>query len=181
MPLLEGLDGVEKMSKSKNNYVGITESPTEMFGKLMSISDTLMWRYYTLLSLKSQAEISALQTNSHPRDAKVGLAHEIVSRYHSKAAADGAVAEFEARFKHGAMPEHMPETAIQTHGAGIGIAQLAKQVGLVPSTSEAFRLIDAKGLKIDGEAVSDRALICAVGTKLVLQAGKRKFVRVHVL
>ncbi len=181
MPLLEGLDGVEKMSKSKGNFIGFAEPAQEIFGKLMSISDELMWRYYALLSTKSDAEVAALKQNVHPKDSKVGLAHEIVARYHSKFAADKAVADFEARFKQGAMPDEMPELEIHTSGRGIGIAQLTKQAGLAPSTSEANRLIDGGGLRIDGEAVREKGQICAAGTQFVLQAGKRKFVRIRIL
>jgi tyrosyl-tRNA synthetase len=178
MPLLEGLDGVDKMSKSKGNVVGLFDPPGEMFGKLMSVSDELMWRYFSLLSTKTSTEIARLKKEAHPRDAKVALAQEMVARYHAQADAERALADFEARFKDGAMPENMPEVALHTTGAGMGIAQIAKQVGLVPSTSEAFRLIDSGGLRIDGEKVSDRGLICKAGTTIVLQAGKRKFVRV---
>ena len=181
MPLLEGLDGVEKMSKSKGNYIGITESPQSMFGKLMSISDVLMWRYYELLSFRSLDEIAKLkrecEAGRNPRDAKVMLAQEIVARFHSRADADAALAEFEARFRHGAMPEDMPEVTV---AAGTPIAQLAKQAGLVESTSEALRLIAQRGLKVDGEAVIDKALAFASGTVVVVQAGKRKFARVRV-
>jgi tyrosyl-tRNA synthetase len=181
MPLLEGLDGVEKMSKSKNNFIGITESPSEMFGKLMSISDTLMWRYFLLLSTKTESEISALRAHSHPRDAKVILAQEIVSRYHSKPDAEQALVEFENRFKVGAIPENVPEVQIQTHGVGIGIGALTKQVGLSQSTGEANRLVDGGGLRINGEVLREKSHFCAAGTKFVLQAGKRKFVRVSIV
>src|SRR5499427_5252023 len=144
LPLLEGLDGVNKMSKSLDNYVGITEPANEMFGKLMSISDELMWRYYELVSFRSQEDIAALrrecEAGRNPRDAKVALAQEIVARFHSKDAAERALAEFEARFRAGAMPQDMPLVTLQTAGAGIGIAQLAKQAGIVESTSEALRL-----------------------------------------
>ena len=182
MPLLEGLDGVEKMSKSKGNYIGITEAPNEMFGKLMSISDTLMWRYFELLSFRSVDEIARLkhecETGRNPRDAKVELAQEIVARFHSRAAADAALAEFEARFRDGALPGDMPEVTLATGGAGMPISQLAKQSGLVDSTSEALRLIAQRGLKVDGDVVSDKALTLRAGTTVVVQAGKRKFARV---
>jgi tyrosyl-tRNA synthetase len=180
MPLLEGLDGVDKMSKSKNNYIGITEPASEIFGKLMSISDTLMWRYFDLLSLRSAQEIAALR-EVHPRDAKIALAQEIVGRYHSKGDAEKVLADFDARSKEGAVPENIPETVIHTAGAGIGIGALTKQVGLAASTSEANRLIEGNGLKINGENVREKGLICAAGTKFILQAGKRKFVRVSVV
>jgi tyrosyl-tRNA synthetase len=184
MPLLVGLDGVEKMSKSKGNYVGITEAPESMFGKLMSISDELMWRYYELLSFRSMAEVTALKRECdegrNPRDAKVALAQEVVARFHTQADAERALAAFEARFKDGAMPESMPEVTIETAGAGIAIANLAKQAGVVESTSEALRLIAGRGLKLDGEVVADRALSVAPGTTVVVQAGKRRFARVSV-
>jgi len=182
LPLLEGLDGVNKMSKSLDNYVGITEPANEIFGKLMSISDELMWRYYTLLSFRPQEEIAALKRECaegrNPRDAKVALAQEIVARFHSRAAAEHALAEFDARFRQGALPESMPELALATGGAGMAIAQLAKQAGLVDSTSEALRLIAQRGLRVDGEVVADRGLVIPAGTTVVVQAGKRKFARV---
>jgi tyrosyl-tRNA synthetase len=182
MPLLVGLDGVEKMSKSKGNYIGITDPPGEMFGKLMSVSDVLMWRYFELLSFRTQDEIAVLRRECdggrNPRDAKVLLGREIVARFHSAAAADAALAEFESRFRDGAMPESMPEVALATAGAGMPIAQAAKQAGLVDSTSEALRLIAQRGLKVDGDVVSDKALVLAAGTTVVVQAGKRKFARV---
>ena len=184
MPLLIGLDGVEKMSKSKGNYIGITDAPGEMFGKLMSVSDTLMWSYFELLSFRSMDEIAALKracdAGRNPRDAKVMLAKEIVARFHSPSAADAALAEFESRFKDGAMPENMPEVTLATAGAGVPIAQLAKQAGVVESTSEALRLIVQRGLKLDGNVVGDKGLVVAAGTTVVVQAGKRKFARVTV-
>jgi len=182
MPLLEGLDGVDKMSKSKGNYIGITESPQSMFGKLMSISDTLMWRYYELLSFRTMGEIATLrrecEEGRNPRDAKVMLAQEIVARFHSRAEADAALAGFEARFRDGAMPEDMPEVTLVAGDAGLPIAQLAKQAGLVESTSEALRLIAQRGLKVDGDVVADKGLSFARGATVVVQAGKRKFARV---
>ncbi|MFO1281057.1 MAG: tyrosine--tRNA ligase [Burkholderiales bacterium] len=184
MPLLEGLDGVDKMSKSKGNYVGITEAPDEMFGKLMSISDELMWRYYELVSFRSTQEIAALRracaAGANPREAKVALAQEVVARFHSKTDADRALRNFEARFKAGAMPESMPEVTIETAGAGIAIANLAKQAGVVASTSEALRLIDGRGLKLDGEVVDDRHATVKAGSVVVVQAGKRRYARVSV-
>ncbi|MEO8848685.1 MAG: tyrosine--tRNA ligase [Casimicrobiaceae bacterium] len=182
MPLLEGLDGVDKMSKSKHNYVGISEAPGEMFGKLMSISDTLMWRYYELLSFRSLADIATLKRECadgrNPRDAKVLLAQEIVTRFHSAQDADAALAEFDARFRRGALPESMPEMTLHTHGAPMPIAQIAKQAGIVESTSEALRLIAGRGIKVDGDVVADRTLAIAAPATLVIQAGKRKFARV---
>ena len=181
MPLLEGLDGVEKMSKSKNNYVGITEAPEQMFGKLMSISDELMWRYYELLSFRSLADIAQLReqcaAGRNPRDAKVMLALEIVERFHSRTAAEAALAGFEARFRHGALPEDMPEVVL--HGAPMPIAQLLKRAQLAPSTTEANRNIDQGGVRIDGERVADKALKLAAGS-YVVQVGKRRFARVRL-
>jgi tyrosyl-tRNA synthetase len=184
LPLLEGLDGVNKMSKSLDNYVGITEPPAEMFGKLMSISDPLMWRYYELLSFRSIDEIARLKSECangrNPRDAKVMLAQEIVARFHSREAAARALAEFDARFREGALPDNMAEITVQTAGAGIAVPQLAKQAGVVESTSEALRLIAQRGLKVDGDVVADKTLTIAAGRTVVIQAGKRKFARVTV-
>jgi tyrosyl-tRNA synthetase len=178
VPLLEGLDGVNKMSKSLGNYVGITDKPGDMFGKLMSISDELMWRYFELLSFREIAEISALKRSAaegrNPRDIKVELALEIVERFHSKNDAKDALAEFEARFKRGELPDEMPE-----FDAMIGpLANVLKNVALTPSTSEAFRLIDSGAVRINGEKVIDRAITLPVGIPLVIQVGKRKFARV---
>jgi tyrosyl-tRNA synthetase len=182
LPLLEGLDGVNKMSKSLDNYVGITEPAGEMFGKLMSISDDLMWRYYELLSFRPLREIAALKRECaegrNPRDAKVMLAQEIVARFHSRRAAEDALAAFEARFRDHALPETMPELTLHTDGKGLPVAQLAKRAGLVDSTSEALRLIAQRGLRVDGEVVADKALTFAPGTTVIVQAGKRKFARV---
>jgi tyrosyl-tRNA synthetase len=185
LPLLEGLDGVNKMSKSLDNYVGVTEPPGEMFGKLMSISDALMWRYYELLSFRPAEEIDKLRRECtqgrNPRDAKVMLAQEIVARFHSRAAAESALAEFEARFKAGALPETMPAVTLHSNGDGIAIAQLAKQSGVVESTSEALRLIAQRGLKIDGDVVADKTRVVRPGSTVVVQAGKRRFARVTVV
>jgi tyrosyl-tRNA synthetase len=184
LPLLEGLDGVNKMSKSLDNYVGITEPPSSMFGKLMSISDDLMWRYYELLSFRPSSEIAALrrecENGRNPRDAKVMLAMEIVARFHSTQAAEGARDEFDARFRHGALPENMPHLTLHANEAGMPIAQLAKQAGVVDSTSEALRLIAQRGLKLNGDVVGDKALVIARGSTVIVQAGKRKFARVTV-
>jgi tyrosyl-tRNA synthetase len=178
MPLLEGLDGVEKMSKSKGNYIGITEDANTMFAKVMSISDPLMWRWYTLLSFRSEAEIAALKKEveggRNPRDAKVRLAKEITARFHSTVAADAAEQDFVNRSK-GGLPDEIPELALS--GAPLGIAQLLKQAALAPSTSEANRLIDGGGVRIDQSPVSDKGLKLAAGT-YVVQVGKRKFARV---
>jgi tyrosyl-tRNA synthetase len=182
LPLLEGLDGVNKMSKSLDNYVGITEAPAQMFGKLMSISDTLMWRYYELLSMRSGEEIARLrrecEAGRNPRDAKVMLAQEIVARFHSPRAAEAAAAEFDARFRQHAMPDAMPEVTLHCEGQAMPIAQVAKQAGIVESTSEALRLIAQRGLRIDGDVVADKTLAIAPGRSVVVQAGKRRFARV---
>ncbi len=178
MPLLEGLDGVEKMSKSKNNYIGISEEPNTMFAKVLSISDTLMWRWYTLLSFKSLAEIAALKAEveggRNPKDAKVALAREITARFHSAAAADAAEQDFANRSK-GGVPDDIPEVALS--GAPLGIAQLLKQAGLAPSASEANRLIEGGGVRIDSGVVSDKGLKLEAGI-YVVQVGKRKFAKV---
>lgn len=180
MPLLEGLDGINKMSKSLGNYIGIAEPPQEIFGKVMSISDVLMWRYFDLLSFRSSQEISNLKRDVdagvNPRDVKILLAQELVARFHSQAAAERSLEDFQARFQRGAMPEHMPQISIPSGQ----IAQVLKQSGLVASTSEALRMIDGGGVRIDGEKVSDKALILAAGSTVVLQVGKRKFVRIAV-
>lgn len=179
MPLLEGTDGVEKMSKSKNNYIGITEPPNEMFGKLMSISDTLMWRYYDLLSLRPAAEIEALraevQAGRNPRDAKVMLAQEIVARFHSQRAAEEALAAFEARFRDGVLPENMPE--VRVGPAPMGILKVLREAGLAASASEAQRNVEQGGVRIDGQRIEDKSLQLSAGT-YVMQVGKRKFARV---
>jgi len=184
LPLLEGLDGVNKMSKSLDNYVGITEPPSQMFGKLMSISDVLMWRYFELVSLRTESEIAALRRacdeGRNPRDAKVMLAMEIVARFHSQYAAEAARDEFDSRFREGALPADIREVTLDANGAGLPIAQLAKQAGIVESTSEAFRLIAQRGLKVDGDVVADKALVVASGATVIVQAGKRKFARVTV-
>jgi len=178
MPLLEGLDGVDKMSKSKNNYIGITEEANTMFAKVLSISDDLMWRWYTLLSFKSMAEIEALKKEveggRNPKDAKVMLAKEITARFHSAAAADAAEQDFINRSK-GGIPDDIPEVSLL--GAPMGIGALLKAAGLAPSTTEAGRLVDGGGVRIDGAVISDKGLKVEAGT-FVLQVGKRKFARV---
>ena len=178
MPLLEGLDGVEKMSKSKNNYIGISEPANTMFAKVLSISDTLMWRWYTLLSFRSLAEIAQLKAEveggRNPKDAKVMLAKEITTRFHSAAAADAAEQDFANRSK-GGVPDDIPE--VQLAGAPLGIGALLKQANLAPSSSEANRLIDGGGVRVDGGVVSDRGLKLAAGS-YVVQVGKRRFARV---
>lgn len=178
MPLLEGLDGIEKMSKSKNNYIGISEDANTMYAKVLSISDTLMWRWYTLLSFQSLAQIEALKAEvangRNPKDAKVALAKEITARFHSAAAADAAEQDFIHRSK-GGVPDEIPEVALS--GAPLGIGALLKQANLAPSTSEANRLIEGGGVRIDGGVVSDKGLRLGAGT-YVVQVGKRKFARV---
>jgi tyrosyl-tRNA synthetase len=184
MPLLEGLDGVNKMSKSLGNYVGISEAPGEIFGKLMSISDELMWRYIELLSA---APLSTVQhwkrevtEGRNPRDIKVAFAQEIVERFHGRPAADAALADFENRFRAGALPETMREVMVDAPTDGIALPLVLKQAGLTSSTSEALRMIEQGGVKMNGERVSDKALKLARGSEVVLQVGKRKFARVTV-
>lgn len=178
MPLLEGLDGVNKMSKSLGNYVGIAEAPKDIFGKLMSVSDNLMWRYYDLLSFRGNEEIGKLKREvaegRNPRDIKVMLAQEIVTRFHTQKDADAALADWELRFQKGALPDEMPELTV----AAGGIAQVLKQAQLVASTSEALRMIDGGGVRLNGEKVSERGLELQAGSTIVLQVGKRKFARV---
>jgi len=184
LPLLEGLDGVQKMSKSLGNYVGITEAPGEMFGKLMSISDELMWRYFDLLSFRSNEEIASLKADvgggRNPRDVKFLLCEEIIERFHDRAAAVAAREEFIARFRQGQMPEDIPEKSLSTGGEGIGIAAALTQCGLTASNSEAFRMIKQGGVKIDGVKVSDRGLQLEPGFGGILQVGKRRFCKATV-
>jgi tyrosyl-tRNA synthetase len=182
MPLLEGLDGVQKMSKSLNNYIGITEPPFEIFGKLMSISDELMWRYFELLSLRPIAEVEQFRQEvaqgANPRDIKIKLALEIIERYHSKAAAEKAHQEFIQRFQHGALPEDMPEFKLGLGKDGLSIGHLLKQSGLTASTSEAMRMIKQGAVKLDGEKVTDRETVFTKAGSFVVQVGKRKFARI---
>jgi tyrosyl-tRNA synthetase len=184
MPLLEGLDGVQKMSKSYGNYIGITEPPGEMFGKVMSVSDDLMWRYFELLSFRPLADIAALKQavadGRNPRDVKFELAAEIVARFHDQAAAEAARAEFIARFQQGAMPDNIEELSLESRDGRLGIAHLLRQAGLVKSTSEAFRMIQQGAVRIDGERVEDRGLEIEAGTTHVYQVGKRRFARVQL-
>lgn len=181
-PLLEGLDGVQKMSKSLDNYIGITDAPGEMFGKIMSISDDLMWRYFEVLSFRSLDDIEALKTSvaegMNPRDAKFELGREIVARFHSESDADAAQQEFVSRFQQGAMPEDMPEIDLESSDGKLGIAHLLKEAGLVSSTSEAFRMIKQGAVKIDGQRIEDRSLQLDAGSTAIYQVGKRKFARV---
>ncbi|WDE12441.1 tyrosine--tRNA ligase [Thalassomonas haliotis] len=183
MPLLEGLDGVQKMSKSLGNYIGITDSPNDMFGKIMSISDELMWRYYQLLSFKPLEHIDGLKAKvaegSNPRDVKIELAKELIARFHGEAAAEGAHQEFINRFQKGALPDDMPELTIAAADGGVlAIANLLKEASLVSSTSEAMRMIKQGAVKIDGEKVSDNKLTISAGSEAVYQVGKRKFAKV---
>lgn len=184
MPLLEGLDGVQKMSKSLNNYIGINEAPDEQFGKLMSISDDLMWRYFELLSFRSMAEIEkwkqAINEGMNPRDVKFELAKELIARFHDQTTAEKAQQNFIERFQKGAMPDEMPEIDLEADGKGLAIAQLLKQAGLTSSTSDALRMIKQGAVRIDGERVEDRKLEIAVGSTHIFQVGKRRFARVTI-
>ena len=184
MPLLEGLDGVNKMSKSLGNYIGIAEAPEVIFAKIMSISDELMWRYIELLSFETLEVIAQWKADvaagSNPRDIKVGFAQEIVARFHSQADAENALADFQTRAK-GGIPDDVPEVTITIEGQQIGIAQLLKIAGLVSSTSEAFRAIEQGGIKIDGEKVVDKGLMLAKGVTVTAQVGKRKFANVTIV
>ncbi len=182
MPILEGLDGVQKMSKSLDNYIGIEDAPNDMFGKIMSVSDDLMWRYFELLSFRPMQEINQFQhdvrAGANPRDIKFLLAEEIISRFHNAAAAESARQDFVTRFTRGAMPDEMPETTLKLEHDHIGIAALLKQAGLTSSTSESFRMIQQGAVKLDGEKISDRGLELERGSVLVAQVGKRKFTRI---
>ncbi len=184
LPILEGLDGVQKMSKSLGNYIGINEPPEEMFGKLMSISDELMWRYFELLSFRPAEEVAEFQAEvaagANPRDIKFRLGQEIVARFHDQAAAQRAQEAFVARFQKGALPEEMPEHAVPVEAGGTPLASLLRDLGLTKSTSEAHRLIKQGGVRVDGEKVEDNALKLAEGGPYVLQVGKRKFARVSL-
>lgn len=183
-PLLEGLDGVQKMSKSLDNYIGITDAPGEMFGKLMSVSDDLMWRYFEVLSFRSLPEVSRLRQSvdegRNPRDVKFELALEIVARFHDEQAAEAARAEFVARFQKGAMPEEIADVSLAAENGKLGVAHVLRGAGLVSSTSEAFRMIKQGAVRIDGERVEDRGLAIEAGTTHVYQVGKRKFARVSL-
>lgn len=184
LPLLEGLDGVNKMSKSLNNYVGITENPKDIFGKLMSVSDELMWRYIELLSFESSATIQqwkrAVEEGRNPREIKVKFAQEIVARFHSAHDAEVALADFEARFKRGALPDDIPETFIQAQENTLPITQVLKQTGLTASTSEAIRLIKQGGIKLDNKKIEDKTLQISQGKTVIIQVGKRKFAKVTI-
>ena len=184
MPLLEGLDGVNKMSKSLGNYIGIDEAPREIFGKVMSVSDELMWRYFDLLSFRDSAEIARLKasvaTGLNPREVKVMLGQELVARFHSRSAADEALAEFEARFRQGVLPDDMPELTLHT-GEPVSLVQVLKQAGLTASTSEALRMIEQGAVRANGDKVSDKSVTITVGETVVLQVGKRKFAKVTLV
>jgi tyrosyl-tRNA synthetase len=183
-PLLEGLDGVQKMSKSLNNYIGITDSPVEMFGKIMSISDDLMWRYFEVLSFRTFEDITTLRKSvddgMNPRDAKFELGVEIVTRFYNEAEAEVAKQEFVSRFQQGALPKKIPNINLVSDDGKIGIAYLLKRAGLVGSTSEAFRMIKQGAVKIDGQKIEDRSLELQAGTSNVYQVGKRKFAKVSL-
>jgi len=184
MPLLEGLDGVQKMSKSYNNYIGINEVPEEMFGKLMSISDELMWRYFALLSFRTTAEIDKLKeevkNGKNPRDVKMLLAEELITRFHNKESAKKARENFIARFQKGEMPEHIEAIEISVPKEGLPLANLLKQANLVPSTSDAIRMIEQGAVKIDGNKISDKKFLCQA-SEHIYQVGKRRFVRVKII
>jgi tyrosyl-tRNA synthetase len=185
MPLLEGLDGVQKMSKSLGNYVGITDQPADMFGKIMSASDDLMWRYLELLSFRSLTDIEKLKKEvadgKNPRDVKVDFAMEIVARFHDKLAAERAHQEFIERFRHHELPQDLPEQELATENDGLGIAYILKGVGLVSSTSDALRMIKQGAVKIDGEKISDNKLVVSAGQSHLFQVGKRRFAKVKVV
>lgn len=184
VPLLEGLDGVNKMSKSLGNYIGIAESPREIFGKTMSVSDDLMWRYFLLLSFRPMRELEQLRLDvaggRNPRDVKVLLAQELVARFHGRQAAEDALAEFEARFRQGALPDDMPEVSVPVGTDGLALIHIIKQAGLTGSTSEAMRMIAQGAVRIDGERVEDKGLVLSGARTIVLQVGKRKFATVKL-
>jgi tyrosyl-tRNA synthetase len=184
MPLLEGLDGINKMSKSLGNYIGITDVPSEMFGKIMSVSDELMWRYIELLSFESLGTIAEwreqIGAGANPRDIKVRFAQEIVARFHGAEAATQALSDFEARFSKGAIPDVIPEVFLQASNGGLSITQVLKQSGLTVSTSDAMRMIEQGGVKMDGARLNDKTQVLKVGVCVVLQVGKRKFSRVTI-
>jgi len=184
MPLLEGLDGVNKMSKSLGNYIGIDETPREIFGKVMSVSDELMWRYFDLLSFRDSAEIARLKASVasglNPRDVKVMLGQELVTRFHSRGSAEEALAEFEARFRQGVLPDDMPELSLHIDGPVL-LVQVLKQAGLTASTSEALRMIEQGAVRANGDKVLDKSLAITLGETVILQVGKRKFAKVTLV
>jgi len=185
VPILEGLDGVQKMSKSLGNYVGVNEAPGDMFGKLMSVSDTLMWRYYDLLSFRPLGEIARLRQSveqgANPRDIKMELGVEIVSRFHGPGAGEGAKAAFIAQFSQGALPEDIPLVRIAAPAAGLPVGRVLKEAGLVPSNSEANRMIDQKAVRVDQQRIEDRGLVLAVGQTYLLQVGSRRYARAELV
>jgi tyrosyl-tRNA synthetase len=184
MPILEGLDGVQKMSKSLNNYIGITDDPNDMFGKLMSVSDELMWRYFELLSFRAISEIESfkrqIDEGMNPRDIKFLLAEELITRFHDADAAASAQSDFIRRFQKGAIPDDLPEVTVSVEGGEIGIAALLKEAGLTSSTSESFRMIKQGAVKLDSEKVEDRTLLLAKNSVVVAQVGKRKFAKITI-
>ena len=185
VPLLEGLDGIQKMSKSLGNYIGIQEPATQIFGKIMSISDELMWRYYELLSFKTTAQIEALKDavdqGRNPRDVKVDLAKELAARFHTQAAANEAEQAFIAQFQQHQVPDNLPVQTLSVSAIGLPIAQLLKRTGLVSSTSDALRLLEQGGIKIDGARVEDKGLIFRPGEEHVVQVGKHRFAHVRLV
>ncbi len=181
MPILEGLDGVQKMSKSLGNYVGVNDPPNEMFGKIMSVSDDLMWRYYELLSFKSSGEIDAIKRADNPRDAKAALAGELVARFHGAEAAEAAALDFDARFRRGDVPDDLAVCRLKAGEEGLLLVKALKSAGLTPSTAEAIRMVQQGGVKVDGARVEDRNLRLAPGGDYVVQVGKRRFCRVVVV
>lgn len=180
MPILEGLDGGRKMSKSLGNYVGLNDPPNEMFGKIMSVSDDLMWRYYELLSFRPDGEVAALRRTDNPRDAKAALAAEIVARFHGRKAAEAAASDFDARFRRGGVPDDVAACELEAGEEGLPLVKALKSAGLTPSTAEAIRLIQQGGVKVGGERVEDRDLKLAPGGDYVVQVGKRRFCRIVV-
>jgi tyrosyl-tRNA synthetase len=185
MPILEGLDGVQKMSKSLHNYIGITDAPNDMFGKIMSISDDLMWRYFELLSFRPMIEIEGFQQEiaqgRNPRDVKFLLAEEIITRFHDAAAARGAQADFIQRFQKGAIPDDIDQKTVVSQDGEVGLAAMLKDAGLTSSTSESFRMIQQGAVKLDGEKIADKGLRLSRGTVVIAQVGKRKFARITVV
>lgn len=184
LPLLPGLDGIKKMSKSLGNYIGIDESPSDIFGKVMSLSDETMWLYFELISFKSLDEIQSLRSKvsegMNPRDVKFLLGEELVERFHDRVSAERAKEEFVSRFREGVIPENMDEVNITVGADGMGIAHVIKTAGLTPSTSEAIRMINQGAVKVDGERISNRDIVLSAGNTIVLQVGKRRFARVHL-
>jgi tyrosyl-tRNA synthetase len=182
MPLLEGTDGIKKMSKSTGNYIAINDVPDEMFGKIMSISDEMLWRYYELLSFSSLEDIAKFKEEvnqgANPRDYKIRFAQEIISRYHDVATAQKSKDNFIARFQKGAIPDDIKKIELQTEAEGIGIANLLKEANLVSSTSDAFRMLKQGAVKVDGEKISDKTLMLTSGFNSVVQVGKRRFAKI---